>query len=161
MGMIIGGVVLVVVVVVIVVLWQMGVFGGRGSSPSPAPAVMAPAPMQAPAPSPYTSGPNNVTAITQMISSVWGPSVSSACPSLIQQAATWSDSQGGMIVVPKGTSCPPSAPNVSTSTATQTACLPQGYQSLTLPANILTPIQACVSANWRSPSVVSSPTMGL
>ena len=144
MGLIIGGVVLIVVVIVIIVILNMG------SSPAPAPA-RSPAPALSPAPAPapvpvYTTGPQNITAFVAGLNATWGSRVST-CPNIVQQVATWLDSQG-IIAVPRGASCPSSAPTLGPSIGannTITLCLPQNAPpNIQLPDSIQTPLSQCV-----------------
>ena len=166
MGLIIGGVVLIVVIIVIIVILNMGSSPAAAPAPAPAPAspwallFPSPAPALSPAPAPaiagpaiaaapvpvYTTGPQNITAFVAGLNATWGSRVST-CPNIVQQVATWLDSQG-IIAVPRGASCPSSAPTLGPSIGannTITLCLPQNAPpNIQLPDSIQTPLSQCV-----------------
>jgi len=150
-GLIIGGVVLIVVIIVIV-LWQTGVFKSEpdavSSGPGPSPGPMAPGP--APGPTQYTTGSQNITALISEMNGVFGSRVSN-CPNVIQQLATWYDSQG-MIIVPQGTSCPSSAPIAAQPSRGVVVCSPQNvHLPLQPPDAIATLLTQCMQAGAPPP----------
>ena len=145
MGLIIGGVVLIVVIIVIV-LWQTGVF----STPAPS---LGPAP----GPTQYTTGSQNITALISEMNGVFGSRVSN-CPNVIQQLATWYDSQG-MRIVPQGTSCPSSAPIAAQPSRGVVVCSPQNVNlPLQPPDAIATLLRQCMQAGAPPPQVVPDGT---
>ena len=156
-GLIVGGVVLIIVVIVIV-LWQTGVFKSEpdavSSGPGPSPGPMAPGPAQGP--TQYTTGSQNITALISGLNATWGSRVST-CPNIVQQAATWFDSQG-IIAVPRGASCPSSAQTLGPSigaNSTITLCVPRNAPpNIQLPDSIQTPLYQCAQ-------LVASPAQNL